>query len=179
MLHHERLCPPFQGAVGGGHDSVAKQCREVREEGRVDQRGIREALKQGNGKMRKCIHWEMGTYWGGAEWGLPVKWHDIRVQACAQGPVRVRCPLFEQSEKGPAEARRGGVDRTRGGDVPQSSHSPFVREKDREWWKARFRSENRHGSRPKTVVDPSLHLPPMDLHFVQEPFGGCEQVSTV
>ena len=94
MLHHERLCTPLQGAVGFDHDFVARQCREVGEASRVDQRGIREALKKGNGKMRKCIHWEMGTYWGGAGRGLPVKWQDIRVQAYAQGPMRVRCPSF-------------------------------------------------------------------------------------
>ena len=129
--------------------------------------------------MRECIHWEVGTNWGGAERGLPVKWHDIRVQACAQGPMRVRRPSFEQSGKGPAEAGQGGVDRRRGGDEPKSGHLPFVREKDREWRKARFRSENRHGSGPETVGDPSLHLPPMDLHFVKETFGGCEQVSTI
>ena len=118
-------------------------------------------------------------YWGGAQPGLPVKWHDIRVQARAQGPVRVRRPSFEQRGEGPAEAGRGGVDRRRGGDEPKSGHSSFVREKDREWWKAEFRSENRHGGGPKTVGDPSLHLPPMDLHFAKEPFGGCEQVSAV
>ena len=83
MLHHGRLCPPPQGAVGVGHDFVARQCREVGEESRVDHRGIGEALKEGDGKVRKCIHWEMGTYWGGAERGLSVEWHDIRIQSCA------------------------------------------------------------------------------------------------
>ena len=129
--------------------------------------------------MRECIHWEVGTNWGGAERGLPVKWHDVGVKACAQGPMRVRRPSFQQSGEGPAEAGRGGVDRRRGGDEPKSGHSPLVREKDREWWEARFRSENRHGSGPETVGDPSLHLPPMDLHLVEETFGGCEQVSTI
>ena len=36
MLHHECLCRPFQGSVGAGHDFVARQCREVGEESRVD-----------------------------------------------------------------------------------------------------------------------------------------------
>ena len=179
ILHHERLCPPPQGWVGVGHDFVARQCREVGAESRVNQRGIRVPLKERNGEMGQCIDWEVGTYWGGAEWGLPVEWHDIRVQACAQGPMRVRCPSFERSGKEPAEAGRGGVGRCRGGDEPKSGHSSFVREKDCEWWKAGFRSENRHGTGPKTVGDPSLHMPPMDLHFAKEPFGGCEQVSTV
>ena len=92
MLHHERLRPPLQGAVGVRHDFIARQSREVGEESRVDQRGIREALKEGNGEMRKCIHWEMGAYWGGAERGLPVKWHDIRVQECAQPPDESPAP---------------------------------------------------------------------------------------
>ena len=96
MLHHERLCPPVQGGVGVGHDFVARQCREVWEESRVDQRGIGEALKERHCKMRKCIHWELGRYWGGAERGLPVKWHDVRAQACAKGLMRVRRPSFEQ-----------------------------------------------------------------------------------
>ena len=32
MLHHESLCLPFQGAIDVGHDFVARQCWEVREE---------------------------------------------------------------------------------------------------------------------------------------------------
>ena len=80
------------------------QSREVREESRVDQWGIREALKEGNGKVRKCIHREVGANWGGAERGLSVKRHDIRVEASAQGPMRVRRPSFEQGREGPAEA---------------------------------------------------------------------------
>ena len=92
MLHHESLCPPLQGSVGVGHDFVARQCREVREESRVDQRGNREALKEGESKMRKCIYREVGAYWGGAEWSFPVEWHNVRSQARAQGPMRVGCP---------------------------------------------------------------------------------------
>ena len=52
-------------------------------------------------------------------------------------------------------------------------------EKDREWWKTQFRRENQDVGGSETVGDPSLHLPPMDLHLVEEPFGGCEQVSTI
>ena len=37
MLYHKRLCPPFQGAAGVGHDYVAGQSPEVGEESRVDQ----------------------------------------------------------------------------------------------------------------------------------------------
>ena len=82
--------------------------------------------------MRKCIHWKMSTYWQGAQRGIPVKWHDIRVQARAQGQVRVQRPSFEQSGEGPAEAGRGEVNRRRGGDEPKNGHSPFVRKEDRE-----------------------------------------------
>ena len=95
MLHHEHLCPPLQGAVGVGHDLVARQCWEVGEEGRVDQWGTREALKEGKGKMRKCIHRGTGTHWGGAERSLPVERHDVKIQACAQGPMGVRRPGLE------------------------------------------------------------------------------------
>ena len=52
MLHHESLCRPFQGTVGVGHDFVARQCREVGEESRVDQWGKREALNEQKSKMR-------------------------------------------------------------------------------------------------------------------------------
>ena len=93
--------------------------------------------------------------------------------------MRVRRPSLEQSRKGPAEAGRGGVNRRRGRDEPKSSHSPFVREKGREWWKVPFCSKNRHGSGAETVSDPSLHLPPMNLHLVEDPFGVCEQVRTI
>ena len=93
--------------------------------------------------------------------------------------MKVRRPSFEQSGEGPAKAGRGGHDRRWGGEEPKGGHSSFVREKDPQWSKAGFCSENRHGCGPKTVGDLSLRLPPMDLHFVKEPFGGCEQVSTV
>ena len=52
MLHHESLSQPFQWVVGVGHDLVTRQCLEVREESRVDQRGKREALKEGKSKIR-------------------------------------------------------------------------------------------------------------------------------
>ena len=67
MLYHECLCSPLQGAVGVGHDFVARQCREVRKESRVDHWGKGEALKEGQSEMRQCIHREMGAHWGGAE----------------------------------------------------------------------------------------------------------------
>ena len=51
MLHHEGLCPPFQGAVDVGHDFVAGQCQEVGEESRVDQQGEGKALKEGKRKV--------------------------------------------------------------------------------------------------------------------------------
>ena len=69
MLYHESLCPPFQGAVGVGHDCVRRQCREVREESSVDQRDKRKALEEGKSKMHQCIHWEMGAQWGRG-WGV-------------------------------------------------------------------------------------------------------------
>ena len=52
MRHHESRCPPFQGAVGVGHDFVARHCQEVGEESRVDQRGERKALKEGKSNVR-------------------------------------------------------------------------------------------------------------------------------
>ena len=64
MLYDEGLCPPFYAAVGVGHDFVARQCREVRKESRVDQRDKRKALEKGKSKMRQCVQWEIGAQWG-------------------------------------------------------------------------------------------------------------------
>ena len=64
MLYYEGLCPPFYAAVGVGHEFVARQCREVREKSRVDQRGKRKALEKGKSKKRQCVQWEIGAQWG-------------------------------------------------------------------------------------------------------------------
>ena len=61
MLHHERLCPPLQGAVGVGPDFVATQCWEVRKESRVDHWCKGEARKEGQSEMPQCIYREMGS----------------------------------------------------------------------------------------------------------------------
>ena len=73
MLYHESLCPPFQGTVSVGHDFVARECGEVREESRVAQQGKREARKEAKSKMHQCIHREVGAYWGGWERSFPVE----------------------------------------------------------------------------------------------------------
>ena len=109
MLYYERLCLPFQGAVGVDHDFVARQFREVRKESRVDQRGKRKALEEGKSNMCQCIHWEMGAHWGGGEWSFPVERHEFRSKARAQGPMGVGCPGLQQCGKGPTEAGQGGV----------------------------------------------------------------------
>ena len=95
MLYHECLCPSLQGAVGVGHYFVARQCREVWKESRVNHWGKGEALKEGESEVRQCIYREMGTHWGGAERSLPVEWHNIGILACAEGPMRVWCPGLE------------------------------------------------------------------------------------
>ena len=77
IFHHKSLCRPFQGTVGVGHDFVARQCHEVREETRVDKQSKRKAFDEGKSKMRQCIHWEMGVHWEGGEWSFPVERHNI------------------------------------------------------------------------------------------------------
>ena len=77
MFHQESLCLPREGSVGIGHDFVARQCREVREESRVDHRGKREALNEGESKVCQCIYREVDAYWGGPEWRFPVEWHNV------------------------------------------------------------------------------------------------------
>ena len=62
MLHNECLYPSLQGAVGIGHDFVARQCQEVRKEGRVDHWGKGEALNEGESEVRQCIHGEVCTH---------------------------------------------------------------------------------------------------------------------
>ena len=95
MRHYESLCPPFEGVLDVGHDFLARQCREVREESRVDQQGKREAEMEGKSEMHQCIHREMDAYWGGAERNFQVEWHNIRGQALAPGRTRIGCPGLE------------------------------------------------------------------------------------
>ena len=85
----------------------------------------------GKSEMRQCVHRERGGHRGGAERSLPVEWHHIAIQGCAQGTMGVWRPGLEPSGKGPAEVGRSGVDRRRGGDEPKGSHPSLVREKDR------------------------------------------------
>ena len=125
------------------------------------------------------VHWEMGAYWGVAERSFPVEWHHIRCQACAQGPMGLGCSGLKHCGKKPAEARRGRVGGGRGGEEPESGHTPFVREENREWRKARFCGENRHWSGLEAIGDPPLDLTPMDLHLVKKALGRGKQVSTI
>ena len=62
MFYHECLYPPFQSAVGIGHDVGTRQKGEVREEGRVNKRSKREVPEEGKSKMCQCIHWEVGAH---------------------------------------------------------------------------------------------------------------------
>ena len=78
MFHHEGLWLPLQSATGVGHDFVAGQCREVREERRVDERGTGEVFKEGKSKMGQCVHWEICADWRGAEQSSPIEWHNVR-----------------------------------------------------------------------------------------------------
>ena len=130
MLHQESLCLSFQGVVGVSHDFMARQCREVREESTVDQRGKGEALKDRKSKVCQCFHRETGAHWGGAERSFPVEWHNVRSEARAKGPMRVGCPGLEKSGKGPAEAGQGELDGLQGGHEPKSGHPPLVRKEN-------------------------------------------------
>ena len=54
-----------------------------------------------------------------------------------------------------------------------------MREEYQKWSQARLCSEDRQWSRLETIGDPSLHLPPMELHLVEKAFDGDEQVGTI
>ena len=56
LIHHECLCPSFQCTVGIGHDFVARQGGEVREESGVNERSKREVFEERNSEVCQCIH---------------------------------------------------------------------------------------------------------------------------
>ena len=64
LIHHEPLGPLLEGTVGAGHDLIARQGEEVREESGVDQRGKGRVPQKGNSEMCQCVHREMGGHWG-------------------------------------------------------------------------------------------------------------------
>ena len=97
------------------------------EKRRVNKRSKGEILEERKSKVCQCVHREMGAHWGGGERSLPLVWHNVLSQACAQGPMGVGCPGLEQSGKGSAEAGRGGVDGCTGGDQARGSDPPLVR----------------------------------------------------
>ena len=67
---------------------------------------------------------------------LPVKRHDVRGQAGAEGPVGVQGSRPEERGEGPAEAGRCSVNGGRGTDEAEGRHSSFMGEEDVEGRKA-------------------------------------------
>ena len=165
--------------VGVGHDFVVRQRGEVPEKSGVDKRREREFLQEGNRKMCQCVYREMGAHRGGGEGCFPIEWHNIGSETSTQSLMGVGYPGLEQSGNGSAKVGRGGVECRGRGKQPKASHSPFVREGNRDWWQTGFCSEDWHRSGLETVGDPSLHLPPMDLHINKKAFGCSEQVGPI
>ena len=110
---------------------------------------------------------------------LPVKWHDVRGQAGAEGPVGVRGSRPEERGEGPAKPGRCRVNGGRGTDVAESRHSSLMGEEDVEGRETRLCRENGEGGRPEAVGNPPLDLPPMNIHLGEEPFGGDDEVGAV
>ena len=110
---------------------------------------------------------------------LPVKRHDVRGQAGAEGPVGVRGSRLEERGEGSAEAGQCRVNGGRGTEEAESRHSSFMGEEDVEGRKARLCRENGEGGSPEAVGNPPLDLPPMNIHLGDEPFGGDEEVGAV
>ena len=75
--------------------------------------------------MGQGVNQEVRPNSGGGTRRFPVKRHDVRGQAGAEGPVGVRGPSPEKGGEGPAEAGRGRVNGGGGTDKVESRHSPL------------------------------------------------------
>ena len=94
----------MEGTIGCQHSGVIRKRREVREEQRVDHGGKGEALEEGEGEVGQEVNWEMGADSGSGTERLPVKRHDVRGQASAEGPFGDRSSRFEERGEGLGEA---------------------------------------------------------------------------
>ena len=128
----------MEGTIGCRHSGVIRKRREVRKEQRVDHRGKGEALEKGEGEVGQGVNQEVRSDSGGGTGRLPVKRHDVRGQAGAEGPIRVRGSRPEERGEGPAEAGRCGVNGGRGTGEAECRHSSFMGEEDVERRKARL-----------------------------------------
>ena len=169
----------MEGTVGSRHSGVIRKRREVRKEQRVDHGGEGEALEEGEGEMCQGVNREVRPDSGGGTGCLPVKWHDVRGQPGAEGPVGVRGSCPEECGEGPAEAGRYRVNGGRGADEAESRHASFMRKKNMKGRKARLCRENREGGSPEAVGNPPLDLPPVNIHLGEEPVGGDEEVGAI
>ena len=169
----------MEGRIGCRHRGVIRKRREVRKEQRVDHGGEGEALEEGECEMGQGVNREVRPYSGGGTGCLPVKRHDVRGQPGTEGPVGVRGSRPEERGEGPTKAGRSGVNRGRGADEAEGRHSSFVRKKNMKGWKAGLCREDMEGGGPEAVGNPPLDLPPMDIHFGEEPFGGDEEVGAI
>ena len=155
----------MKGMIGCRHSGVIRKRREVRKEQRVDHGGKREALEEGEGEVGQGVNQEVRPDSGNGTGSLPVKRHDVRGQAGAEGPIGVQGSHLEERGEGPAEAGRCGVNGGRGTDEAQSRHPPFVGEEDVERRNARLCRYNGAGGSPEAVGNPPLDLPPMNIHL--------------
>ena len=128
----------MEDTIGCQHSGVIRKRREVREEQRVDHGGKGEALEEGEGEVGLGVNWEVRPDSGDGR-GLPVKRHDGRGQAAAEGPIGVRSSRLEERGEGPAEAARCRVNGGRGTDEAEGRHSSFMGEEDVKRRKARLR----------------------------------------
>ena len=72
--------------------------------------------KRREGEVGQGVNWAVRPDWGDGTGRLPVKRHDVRWQAGAEGPIGVRSPRHEERGEGPAEAGRCRVNGGRGTD---------------------------------------------------------------
>ena len=179
MIGHKGSGLPLEGPVGGRHGGVVWERWKIREERGVDHGSEGEVLEKGEDEVGQGVHREVRANWRGRTRGLPAQGHNIGGEACAKGTKGIRGPRTQQRGEGPAEAGRGGVDRRRGARYPERGHAAFVGEKNVKWRETGLGRKNRNWGGSEAIGYPPLYLPPMNVHFGKEAFGGYKQVGPV
>ena len=88
-------------------------------------------------------------------------------------------PSPKEGREEPPEAGRCGVDGGRGTDEAKGYHVSLVGDEDVERRETRLRGQDWKSRRPETVRNPSLDLPPINIHLGETPFSSDEQVGAI
>ena len=129
--------------------------------------------------MGQGVNREVGPDRGAGVGRFPVERHDVLGQAGTKRPVEIRSPSPEEGGERLAKAGRGRIDGVGGTDKAKGCHPPLMGEEDVERRETRPRGQNWKGGSPEAVGNPSLDLPPMNIHRGEKPFGGGEEVGAI